>query len=201
MPAAGTSDLQSGLDDQTGLPWEAADPADPATPGAWRGTTRRCGPTSSDTASPRGRRDLGPELASLRNYFVAQAATTPPITLRPNGPAALTPDGKFGVAWRQVLPSAPPHRDPLAPRADENRPVQMQPLPPIPVTRNSGRIELLWGPPGEDVAVLHWATDASSPADREGYSAIDLRTGRWLRHETGAASATSRPGPPASRGS
>jgi hypothetical protein len=106
--------------------------------------------------------------------------------LKVNGPAAFTPDGKFGVAWRRVLPEAPRRTAILWLRAaDENRPVQMQPLPPIPVSRSGGRIELLWGPPGEDAAVLHWVTDTTSPADREGYSAMDLRTGHWVRHEPG----------------
>jgi hypothetical protein len=190
--AGGPWQQQSGVDDATGLPWEPADPADPATPGRVAGHNAALQAYIERYGVPEGaRRDLGPELASLRNYFVTQTASTPPIILRPNGPAALTPDGKFGVAWRQVLPEAPRRTAILWLRAaDENRPVQMQPLPPIPVTRNDGHIELLWGPPGEDVAVLHWTTDATTPADREGFSAIELRTGHWLRHESGSSPAS-----------
>jgi hypothetical protein len=192
VPEAGAWQQQSGVDDATGLPWESADPADPATRGRVAGHNAALQAYIERYGVPEGaRRDLGPELASLRNYFAAQSASAAPIALKPNGPAALTPDGKFGIGWRQVLPEAPRRTAILWLRAaEENRPVQMQPLPPIPVARNGGRIELLWGPPGADVAVLHWTTDAGPPADREGYSAIDLRTGHWLRHEPGGTPTT-----------
>jgi hypothetical protein len=193
VPQAGGSwQQQSRVVEATGLPWEPADPADPATPGRVAGHNAALQSYIERYGIPEGaRRDLGPELASLRNCFVAQTASTPAIVLKPNGPAALTSDGEFGVAWRRVLPEAPRRTAILWLRAaDENRPVQMQPLPPIPVTRTGGRIELVWAPPGEDVAVLHWTTDMGPPADREGFSAIDLRTGHWLRHESGSSPLT-----------
>jgi hypothetical protein len=202
VPEAGAWQEQSGIDDATGLPWEPADPADPATRGRVAGHNAALQAYIERYGIPEGaRRELGPDLASLRNFIVTETASKPPIELRVNGPAAFTPDGKFGIAWRQVLPEAPRHTAILWLRAaDEGRPVQMQPLPPIPVARHGGRIELAWGPPGADVAILRWVTPSgATPADREGYSAIDLRSGHWLRHESGAIPATSQSTRPATR--
>jgi hypothetical protein len=114
------------------------------------------------------------ELSDLPGYFALRSCSEPPRRLFPGGAALRSPDGAFtvrAVDW------------PIA-MADGSRGgglgiVVGRPgfeRPPAHVYGDGGCSELVWGPEGSGFAVIRCRRP-----DRDGYIALDLRTGWWLR--------------------
>lgn len=175
-------DAQSGLDRETGLPWVAVDPADPATPGRVAGHNEALREYAQKYGLPETtRQPWEKELFDLRAYVAAEAKANRVHDLVLDGHAGLSDDRQFAVAWRR-LPTGSPEQTVLVQVVGRTNPKR---LPPLPATRYPGKIRVAWGPAGSDFAVLHWtAPGAMEEKDREGYSALDLRSGLWLRHES-----------------
>jgi hypothetical protein len=180
-------DRRSGIDPATGLPWVAADPADPATPGRVAGHNAALDAyIRAYGVPPNPRQQWSAELSDLRGYFAARSApgvggaAGRPTELPLDGRALFATEGQFGLAWRRTPKAADPTQLLLIYGLHGGA---SNPVPPIPATLYGGRTEVLWGPPAGEFAVLHWTAPTAPEGDREGYSALDLRTGYWLKHE------------------
>jgi len=182
-------DQGSGLDPATGMPWVAADPTDPATPGRVAGHNAALDAYIREYGvPPNPRQQWSAELSDLRGYFNmrnAPGAADRPTELPLDGRALFATEGQFGLAWRRTPKAADPTQLLLIYGLHGGA---SKAVPPIPPTLYGGRAEVLWGPTAGEFAVLHWTAPAAPEGAREGYSALDLRTGYWLKHDRVGAS-------------
>jgi hypothetical protein len=116
-----------------------------------------------------------PELLNLYRYFEITSRTRAPLRLMANGPALVSPEGRFSVRLAAVASDnkSPDEWLSLDIVADNTsrRTVLIRPARSV--------TDLLWGPPNSPFVVIRSVIEKTHR-----YEAYDLRTGRRLNAET-----------------